>query len=64
MEDQILLCMFRVVHWAWSVTLKGRLLAEGTVLRWLEQNDFPASSDNISLKVDNNSFKFGRSRLF
>jgi hypothetical protein len=37
MEDQILFCMYYViqgyifVHWAWSATLKGRLLAEGTV---------------------------------
>jgi hypothetical protein len=37
MEDQILFSTYYViqdfifVHWAWSVTLKGRLLAEGTV---------------------------------
>jgi hypothetical protein len=38
MEDQILVCMYCVIqgylffHWAWSVTLKGRLLAEGTAI--------------------------------
>jgi hypothetical protein len=44
MEDLILFCMHYViqgyifVQWEWSVTLKGRLLAEGIVFRKI----FPA----------------------
>jgi hypothetical protein len=34
MEDQILFCMYYVIQGYWSVTLKGRLLDEGTC-NWL-----------------------------